>query len=127
MAHGRPNANQRTLPPPDKYLYAKIGSEKPGFEGTYRHHVMVQVERGDQKPIRQLLKHKSKKPPMRIFQLNQEWEALCDRVPADTNRPPLQWSNGQPLKCKECLSRAGRYILGFQTSRPLSIPVSKKA
>ena len=114
------------LPPPDKYLYAKIRSEKEGFEGTYRHHVMVQVNRGSQTPIRQLLKHKSKKQPMRIFQLNQEWEALCDRVPAETNRIPLKWSNGQPLKCKECLSRAGRYMPGFRTSRPLSIPVPTK-
>ena len=55
-----PTPTSGPLPPPHKYLYAKIGSEKPGFEGTYRHHVMVQVERGEQTPIRQMLKHKSK-------------------------------------------------------------------
>ena len=90
---------------------------------------MVQVKRGEQTPIRQPLKHKSKKPTMRIFQINQEWEAMCDRVPADVpNRPPLKWSTGEPIerRCKECLSRAGRYMLGFRTSRSLSIPSPTK-
>ena len=97
------------LPPADRYVYAKIGSEKRGFEGTYRHHVMVQTERGNRTPIRQFLKHKSKKPTMRIFCANQEWEAMCDRIPSQPHRAPLTLSNGQATRrrCKECLSRAG--------------------
>ena len=119
-----PTPTSGLLPPPDRYLYAKIGSEKPGFEGTYRHHVMVEVYRGNQTPICQLLKHTSKKPTMKIFWGNQEWEAMCDRIPLQPNREPLTLLNGQPThrECKECQSRAGRYILGFQTSKPVVVP-----
>ena len=119
-----PTPTTGPLPPPDRYLHAKIGSEKPGSEGTYRHHVMVEVERGNRTPIRQLLKHTSKKQTMKIFRANQELEAMCDRVPFHANRAPLKLSNGQPIdrRCKECLSRAGRYILGFQTSKLTVVP-----
>ena len=83
-----PTSTTGPLPPADRYLFAKIGSEKHCFEGTYRHHVMVEVERGGQTPIRQLLKHKSKKPTMRIVSAQREWEAMCDRIPFHANRAP---------------------------------------
>ena len=83
------------MPSPDRYLYAKIGSEKTGVEGAYSHHVMVEVKRS-RTPIRQTLKHKWKNPAMRISYGNQEWEALCDRVPAYVNLRPLTWSNSFP-------------------------------
>lgn len=81
-----PNPMQGPLPSADRYVYAQIGSEKKGFEGTYRHHVMVEVNRRGRSPIRQTLKHKSKNPTMRIGYGNQEWEAFRDRVPAHVNR-----------------------------------------
>ena len=85
---------------------------------------MVEVERDGHTPIRLLVKHKSKKPTMRIVSAQREWEAMCDRIPRNDNRAPLRLSNGQPThrRCKECLSRAGRYILGFQSSKPTVVP-----
>jgi hypothetical protein len=110
--------------PTDRYLYAKIGREKSGFEGTYCHHVVVEADRTGKSGIRQTLKHKSRNCPMRISYNGIEWEALCDRVPFNANRSPLVWSNGATIgkRCKECQSRAGRYLAGFKNSQPCAVP-----
>ena len=111
--------------PPDRWLWGKIAIEKEGCEGHYRQHVMVEVKRGAKGTlpgIRETMKYKSANPPMRIRALQREWEAICDRVPYNPHRTPMEWSNGAPPICKDCISRANLYVSGFSSRTPTALP-----